>query len=305
MKIGILGLGSIGRRHADNFKALGCDVRYYDSCAGSGGLFPYMNRDELIELSDAIVIATPTAQHWQDISDCNAAGRFMFVEKPLTDGKTIYSVPPHWVKMVGYNLRFHDCVQWICEHGITNLIGEPQWAKFMVWQPTHKPAYLADGVLFNYSHEIDLALHLLGPATVSHVEKNTPTTAAFVLWHDQLRCGSMISMKCSQELEKKTRNFQIQGRDGALWVDLLARIVVVYHNIGGFESYQAKDSFDKNYIAEARAFLDRLTGPVTIRDKIGDGCTFDEAMEVLKICNTVKGRRGNASGGQAKMEGAA
>src|SRR5712671_2686106 len=79
-KIGVLGLGSIGSRHFQNFKDLGCDVRGYDPGAGKVST---MLREDLMNWADAIVIATPTAQHWQDIVDCWAVKKPIFVEKPI------------------------------------------------------------------------------------------------------------------------------------------------------------------------------------------------------------------------------
>src|SRR6266852_7017983 len=53
-KISILGLGSIGNRHFQNFKELGCDVRGYDN-AGITSAALIANRNEAIDWADAIV----------------------------------------------------------------------------------------------------------------------------------------------------------------------------------------------------------------------------------------------------------
>src|SRR6266849_523498 len=65
-KIGILGLGSIGSRHFQNFKDLGCEVLGYD---------PFItplaqDREYVLDWADSIVIATPTARHHLDFFDC-------------------------------------------------------------------------------------------------------------------------------------------------------------------------------------------------------------------------------------------
>ena len=115
--IGIIGLGSIGMRHANNLEAMGHTVLGYDPA-------PELKQSHahdlafVIRKSDAIVIASPTAFHESHIELALAAGKPIFVEKPIADRSKAWMQS---VAMVGTNLRFHSCVKKIKE-----------WAKWLL-----------------------------------------------------------------------------------------------------------------------------------------------------------------------------
>ena len=67
--VGVLGLGSIGMRHARNLMALNCGVIGFDPDPASrarlveaGGLVTE-DRQAVLEACEAVVIATPNASH--------------------------------------------------------------------------------------------------------------------------------------------------------------------------------------------------------------------------------------------------
>lgn len=279
-KIGILGLGSIGSRHLKNFKELGCEVSVYDP--NEKCIYTY-TREELINWADAIVVATPSDHHFHDIMTC---GKPVFVEKPIVnDRPQLDNLETDHVLMVGYNLRFHTCVikarQWL-KNG---LIGKPIWARFTCAQYNDKPAYLRDGVILNWSHELDLALHLLGNPTVMGCMQtrngNAEYIADILLLHNNTMCQTVVHLDYLTKWER--RGFLIVGTDGSIEVDLLNRQAFLRDNKGSFpEIHYGRGSFDGDYLAEARAFLKRLDGEETL------GCTAEEAMQVVRIALAAK-----------------
>ncbi len=162
MKIGVIGLGSIGMRHARNLQSLGHKVIGYDPIEELRDQFPGEGLTE-----EAYVFATPTKHHYGNILDSALTYKPLFVEKPIAH---LWHPDFHIVRMVGYNLRFHACVKKAKEWIDAGRIGKPLWANFTCGQFSDKPAYLRDGVILNWSHEIDLALHLLGPG---HLEASS------------------------------------------------------------------------------------------------------------------------------------
>jgi predicted dehydrogenase len=134
MRIGILGYGSIGSRHGRNLVALGHKVIFHDPAMADT-----LSVVEVIEKSDAVVIASPTSQHLADIAACKKRKKPCFVEKPIADriGKDL-----NWPLMVGYNMRFHPCVikakEWLADERV----GEPFWGSFICAQYNDKPEYL-------------------------------------------------------------------------------------------------------------------------------------------------------------------
>lgn len=174
MKVGILGIGSAGLRHALNANALGHDVLVYDPVLRVMP-FPHTataTRDDLIEKADAVVVATPSECHLDDLLRCLAAGKPCLIEKPIAlvgQGKAVRNLlelnrtatKPAPVA-VGYNLRFHPLVQsaWsVIAKGIL-----PHYASFVCCQYTDSKGPLVNGCINDWAtHEIDLAMYLLGP----------------------------------------------------------------------------------------------------------------------------------------------
>lgn len=273
--IGVLGYGSIGKRHVANLQNLpGCQVRYWDPD------HPYdWTREKLIDQSDALVIASPTDQHWADINDCRRAEKPCFVEKPV--GHMPADITTSHVKMVGYNLRFHSCVKKVREWLGKGKISQPIWANFNCAQ--YNDRYPHDDVIFNWSHEIDLALHLLGPVyrVLSCATKGggTSTMADIVIAHRE-NCQSSVHLDYLTRPER--RGFTIGSNEGVIEVDLVTRQASVNYSNGTAEIFNGQDSFDENYLDEMKAFLMRLEGQPAL------GCTAQEGLDALDICLKAK-----------------
>jgi myo-inositol 2-dehydrogenase/D-chiro-inositol 1-dehydrogenase len=90
--VGVLGVGRIGATHAENLARLpGVDVAVYDPdpaavrrtvAATSARALP--DRDAVLGEVDALVIATPTASHPDDLTASAAAGVPVLCEKPIS-----------------------------------------------------------------------------------------------------------------------------------------------------------------------------------------------------------------------------
>lgn len=274
-KIGVLGYGSIGKRHVANLEQLDCNVRVCDPAPIAVQNY---ERDSLLKWADAMVIASPTSEHWSDIVHCNRADKPMFVEKPV--GHLMATASMANIKMIGYNLRMHSGVkkakQWLND----GLIGKPLWANFTCAQANDKPAYLRDGVILNWSHEIDLALFLLGRAQVVSCTKDTDETIADIsLRHPD---GCITAIHLDYVTKPEIRAFVIGGQNGNIIVDLVRRSAMLQLQ-DRTTVYNGTDSFDENYLDEMRAFLMRLAGQPAL------GCTAQEGLDVLDICLRAKG----------------
>lgn len=277
MDIGVLGAGSIGSRHIKNLVELGHHVRIYDP------LFSNADRYDVAYLSQAVIIATPTNEHFSDIHLCHEMQKPMFVEKPIVGAyREWVSVPTEHIKMVGYNLRFHSCVKKAKDLMGAGRIGKPIWARFTCAQYNDRPEYLRDGVILNWSHEIDLAIYLLGNAAyitsaAFGKEASGEDTVDIVLHHTQSKCQSVVHLDYLTKPER--RGFMIVGEDGAIEADLVNRNLFLKDSNGKVvELFQGRDSWDGNYLDEMRKFIDRLNGKETI------GCTAAEALMVTHVC---------------------
>jgi len=123
-KIIIIGFGSIGQRHYKNLLALGFkDVYVYDIDRGKisgSGLKTIDKLDKKnLEQFNAAFICNPNNKHISAALACARAGCHLFIEKPLSHNfRNINKLQnicrqKKLVTMVGCNMRFHPCLQFI------------------------------------------------------------------------------------------------------------------------------------------------------------------------------------------------
>lgn len=297
MKIGVLGLGSIGLRHAKNLFALGHEVHGWDinsenakPLVAMGGYW-WTNAGAFWDAIEAVVIATPTREHISDLNIALMKGKHIFIEKPIGHHLSVAHLVERAkdrprVLMVGNNLRFHSCVrkakEWLPK------IGHPLWASFTLAQYNDKPAYLRDGVILNWgAHEIDLVLYLLGEITVraSVVGRGGEETIADITLLHANGCQTVVHLDYLSKAQQ--RCFLITGTNGVIMCDLLRRstVFLTEDDISRAKSlYQDPDgTWDDDYINEMKAFVDACKGkPKTLLDVIP--ASGEDGLRTLEIC---------------------
>jgi len=304
--LAILGLGSIGMRHARNILTLGHKVLGYDPAE--------KNRQALTELggnvagsaakaiggADAVVIATPSGQHLADVDAVIAAGRHVFVEKPLAH--TVEGVEALLDKadagnikvFAGLNQRFNPAVIAARDLIKEGKIGDILWARLISssylpdWRPhqDHRNGYAADsrtgGVIFDVIHEFDIANYLLGPAkTIAATSRNTgllgiesEDCADIVLQHEG---GHHASIHLDYVTRPRRRNTEIAGTLGVLAVDLAGRRLELT-DISGNQTLSRKweTTVDEDYRQEIASFLR------CVETRENPACDGREALTILR-----------------------
>lgn len=307
MIYGVLGLGSIGARHAANLVTLDRDILGFDPSTAVGQLaqskgIPTTNsRDEVLERADAVIIASPNDRHLEDMADSVAARCHVFVEKPLahrTDGlRKILddAAAKELTVFAGLTLRFHPAVAAAKSIIDDGALGAPLWAMFQSshylpdWRPwqDHRQGYAADpetgGVLFDIIHEFDLANHLLGPAeTLLAAARNTGTIgipsedcADVVLGHAS---GVRSVLHLDYVTRPTRRTAEIGGEKGILRLDLAAQDLTLTTTDGIIGDHRSFSELDPNdpYIEEMTAFIDCVEHGAT------PACDGYEALGVLE-----------------------
>lgn len=283
--IAVLGLGSIGMRHARNALALGQSVIGFDPSAErrrmleAEGAAATARRDDAIAHARAVVVATPSERHLDDLADCLAAGRHVLVEKPLAHrvddlaGLLDQAEKDHLVVAVAMMLRLHPAVIRARAILASGALGTPLWGRFIAalylpeWRPGQDwtQGYANDprtgGALFDYIHEIDLATHLLGPAqALSCVAGHSASIglvaediADVVLGH----AGNAHSNIHVDYVTRPRQRFgEIAGSAGLLRLDLDDRHLQ-WRDINGriLEDTRYTGSYADDYTAEMAAFI--------------------------------------------------
>lgn len=272
LRVGVLGLGSIGLRHSQNLISLGHEVLGFDPDEGRQSLLAsYGGRPttrESVFACDRLVVATPTPSHWGDLQETRIP---TLAEKPIADKPLEFSL--NHITLVGYNLRYHSCVKQAAKWLTAGFIGAPLYGNFVLAQYNAKPDYLRDGVILNWSHEIDLCLHLMGPAShLARVQKNKIAASLF-LDHNN---GTSSAIHLNYINKNEERYFTILGDRGKIHCVLAPyRVAECHCEDGSVYAYTFDTTFDEDYVTEIKAFLSGDIGP---------GCTAKQAVDVLNIC---------------------
>jgi predicted dehydrogenase len=270
VKILLAGLGSIGRRHARNLRALLGDelellayrVRGEGDLDAEYGLRSFADLDEaLAQEPDAVFVTSPASEHVSVALAAARAGCHLFVEKPLShslDGveELIGLVEEQGrVGMVGYQLRFHPSFRRFQEFvaAETVLAAEFEVGEYLPdmhpWEDYRRLNYSrrdqGGGVLLQFSHDFDLAHGLFGmPRRVfavggkrSDLEIDVEDTASTLLDYGGLAV---------HVLQDFVRRPPVRS----------------YELIGGTRTETWDDSVDRNelFLAELRHFLACLEG---------------------------------------------
>jgi predicted dehydrogenase len=306
LEIAILGLGSIGMRHATNIMALGHKVRGFDPAqsrqailADAGGYCCNSLRESL-EGASAAVIATPSGQHLSDLaavvhSDCHA-----FIEKPLAhvedgiEALLLAAEKKNLVVFAGLNQRFNPTVLKARDLIRDGELGTLLWSRLISssylpdWRPhqDYRTGYAADletgGVIFDIIHEFDIANFLFGKATtVAAVSRNSGTLeissedcADIILRHDT---GLNTNIHLDYVTRPRRRYAEVAGTRGSLNINLAQRSIELLDVDGNVKLEEFwHTTVDEDYRDEIRQFLNCIVGGGS------PGCDGYEALEVLR-----------------------
>ena len=255
MRILVAGSGSIGRRHLHNLTGLdpGCSCLLLradgreDECSRQFQAQVVQTVDQaLADRIDAVLIATPSAQHADLLLEAIPAGLPVYVEKPVvTTGSDVLAVQAacerhgyHAASQVGCNLRLLPSLQrmraLVHEGAIGRVVRASleagQWLPDWRPQQDHRHSYSADperggGVIFDLIHELDAARWLLGElhpcaclsATVPALEINSEAIAVALL---RSEAGVLLQIGLDYVARRPLRRYQLVGDTGTLTWDL-------------------------------------------------------------------------------------
>ncbi|WP_460998171.1 Gfo/Idh/MocA family protein [Trueperella pyogenes] len=247
LRYGLIGLGSMGRHHARNIRALaGAELvavadPYGDKFGVAGDLEVLPDVDALIDAGiDAAMVAVPTGQHAEVALKLAAAGVHTMVEKPLAstieEGKALVAAfeDAGLVGAVGYVER---CNPALLE--MRRRIAEGQLGK--VYQITTRrqspfPARIADvGVVKDLAtHDVDLTAWVAG-SQYTVISAQTAHRADreyedLVTASGKLANGVLVNHLVNWLTPYKERQTVVLGEHGALVADTTMGDLTFYEN---------------------------------------------------------------------------
>jgi predicted dehydrogenase len=307
MKILIIGLGGIGQRHLRNIRSLlgdSADVMAFRVRRQTHVVTPTMNADssrnveqeysvrvfssldEALEQKPKIaLICNPSSLHVSATLSCIRARCDVFIEKPLSDSlqgtKDLARVASEskCIAMVGYQVRFHPCLQKLSEIlqsrilgnllAVRSTIGEylPNWHPYEDYRQIYAVrSDLGGGVVLTQIHEFDFLYSLFGlPSRVyaigghwSELEMDVEDTASILM-----ECaidGRPLPVHLHQDYLQSPPNRQCEviGDRGRAVMDLRAVTVSVFTRNNDAPAIYNFPGFERNqlFVDELSHFLD-------------------------------------------------
>ena len=310
MKIGIIGLGSIGQRHALSLHKLGVtDIHALRTHKGSKEKDPKLNFIQehndpsgffSIEF-DCFIISNPSSEHYGSIIKCHETNRkaLIFVEKPMVntfeEAQDLISMNSDRI-MVGYCLRYHPIIKIVKNLLDTNRIGNVLKSHLYcgqlltTWHPYtdysseyYSSQKMGGGALRTLSHEIDLMLHFFGDiAELSATIDKISSFRIDVEDNVSLLCRSKKNVLVSVELDYldpgSERWGTIIGEKGKIRYDFGGSSVSIIEADGTMTSF-----FDGSNDPEDM-YLNQMSDLINIIDRDHPiQCNFSDGLSVMKI----------------------
>jgi len=288
----VIGYGSIGARHARLLDAQGHDV----ICVTGNPECPFPVFNTIAKALERTapsfaIISNATTDHFSSLETLIQAkfpGRIL-VEKPLFEKlQTLSGTESHDIS-VAYNLRFHSLVKRVAEL----LEGQPILsAQFHVgqylpdWRPDtdYSSSYSASrsrggGVLRDLSHELDLALWLLGAwrrvvaigGKFSSLDIDSDDTFSVLM--ETTRCPA-VTINLDYLNRTVRRGFDINTEGMSLRGDLVSGIL----EING-EQEQFKLNPDSTYLEQLQAFT---------CGENQNQCSFEQGLRIVELIEAIE-----------------
>lgn len=315
-----VGSGAISLRHLANWKKLFphalvsivsrarpkglCEtVKHYSSLS-----------DALLERPACVVLSNPAVWHVASAMEALEAGAHVFCEKPVsTSSESVEELfelaeKKRRVFWVGYNLRFHACLQKIKEQIEGGAIGRlltlfleigqylPDWRPHIDYRVSvSAQRKLGGGALLELSHEIDAALWLSG-GKLKSVQGTCGQTGELELDVEDyaniaMSFNSGVSAMLHLDFIQRPghRTYRLIGSKGALdWDSRKSKITLTDFSTGEIEVHEVPESEDRNhsYMRQFKEFVKQTKSEefVPVASK--------EALAVLECISSVRAQQG-------------
>ena len=314
-RIGLIGLGSIGRRHLRLIKQLRPDVEVFVVRSGRGlkcseedladGIVYSMEQLEDLSI-DAAIISSPASYHVDQALKLVGLGIPLLVEKPLSHNldKTrelmVLAETARACALIGYVLRHSEDLNYFRKVIADSVVGPFSQARVVCssylpeWRPgqdyresVSAKANLGGGVLLELSHELDYANWLFGPfesveASIINsglLQLEVEDTADLAL---KSRNGLSVSIHIDFVSKQPVRECVIEGVNGYFHWDGIKRAVSSQSRSGCFKVTKFENKRDQMYRSQLSHFM------ACVEQGIQPKVSLDEGVEVLKLIVAAK-----------------
>lgn len=247
------------------------------------------NIKEVINNSDAIIIATPTTTHFKYFLECSKKIKNIFIEKPLvTDIKQFKKILQITKKKkinlkVGYIERYNPTVQLIKKILKKNKILNLDFIRTNNRQNKIKDTNIIFDIM---THDIDLALYLSGDVkriASSGVKKRNKIKFAISTLEHKNKCITRILS--NSECAKRIRTLNITTEKNYISANLLTREIIITKKNFGKKSNNLEK---KIYAPNKNALLEELKDFIKSCKKNPNNKLLDTFYKNTLICKEIQ-----------------
>lgn len=303
MKVLIVGLGSIAKKHIAALFSINKDVKVYALRSNSNknnvdGVANIYDLSDIKIAFDFAIISNPTHLHFKCIEDLTVLGIPLFIEKPalhsLVNSDFLLNTleRKNIITYVACNLRFHPCVLFLKNkmqkkklkvNEVNVYCGSylPDWRPNQDFRTVYSAnANMGGGVHLDLFHELDYTTWLFGFPTKSNSLLRSSSTlnitafdyANFILEYDTFTANIILNYY----RKKPKREIEIVLENSIWTIDLINNNIK--KGTGKFlfksDDFQIKDTYNLQLLY----FIDCLKRKQTPMN------SFKESLENLKIC---------------------
>lgn len=312
MKVLVIGMGSVGRRHVENLLSLGVEVyafKYRSELSNELSkqycINIFNSLDKALDSGqDSAVIANRTDQHVSVAIAAAKKGLHLYIEKPLSHNlegiqelKKIVGIK-NLIVEIGCMMRFHPGLKLIYRLLVEKSIGTPYFARAYVgqylpdWRPNqdYRFSYSAKekyggGVLLDLIHELDYLYWWFGTISdvsaflnhISDLEIETEDVAQILL---RFNNGVVAQVQMDYLSPFYRRTCEIVGSKGIITWDYNSGEVILKHQKESESRiFKQTTTFDRNtmFINHMKHFLKR------IQNGSEPAVSLEDGIEVLKV----------------------
>ncbi|ABG29946.1 inositol 2-dehydrogenase [Roseobacter denitrificans] len=326
ISIGLLGCGRIGQVHAGSIARMGnarltavADAvpEAAQKLAETSGAQTRTAEDIIAATDiDAVIVATPTSLHYDQIHALAAAGKAIFCEKPIDlssdrAAECMAAVTKAGVPfMTAFNRRFDPHFAHLQAQVADGVIGDAELLVITSRDPAPPPlSYIRQsGGLFRdmMIHDFDMARFILGEDPVDIYAAGACLVDPGIATAGDID-SAMVTLKTASgklcQINNSRRatygydqRLEVHGSKGMLQVSNQVENLVTHAATAGFASAPNQhfflERYQAAYLAELRSFVDALTKGAAPQPSVADGVAAqrmaDAAAESLATGKPVK-----------------
>ena len=286
MKILICGLGSIGKRHANNLLDIGKKELIFFREKNLNLNDPRLKKiksynnlkEAFLKKPQIAFICNTTNKHIETAITCAKNGLHLFIEKPLSNNLKKINQLEKIIKkkklkiMIGYNMRFHPLMTKIKKMIDKNFFGKiysvkTEWSEYLPdWHPweDYKSSYAANkklggGCSLTLSHELDSLYWLFGKIktvynfkTYNLLKINVDSVSDFLIKFQ----NNVIGYSHIDYLQKPyVRKLEIIGTLKKLYFNYYKNQFLIINRLGKIKKLKIKFKRNDMYVNEIKYFI--------------------------------------------------